>query len=118
MHTSSFWRFYHQQDPRLVSIALKAPEWFKGRCYPALAPREDMLHIGEADYRREYRKILDRLDTRQVYEDLGEDAILLCWEPAGAFCHRRLAAAWLEKHLGVEVPELPSNYHPDQKDLF
>lgn len=106
------------RDPRLVSIALKAPEWFQGRRYPALAPRLDMLPMEEEEYLPEYQAILDRLDPRQVYEDLGEDAILLCWEPPGAFCHRRLVAAWLEEHLGVKVPELPSNYHPEQKDLF
>lgn len=118
MHTSNFWRFHHRQDPRLVSIALSKPWWFKGRCYPTLAPRLDMLTMEEEEYRVEYQKILDRLDPRQVYGDLGEDAILLCWEPSGVFCHRRLVAAWLEEHLGVEVPELPSNYHPDQKPLI
>ena len=118
MHTSCFWQFRRSRDKRLVSIALKSPEWFQGRHYPALAPREDMLHLGEEDYRLEYRAILDGLNPRRVYEDLGDDAILLCWEPPGTFCHRRLVAEWLEKNLGVVVPEIPSNYHPAQKDLF
>ena len=118
MHTSHFWRFYHENDPRLVSIALKSPEWFKGREYPALAPRLDMLPMEEEEYRREYQAILDRLDPRQVYEDLGPESILLCWEPPGRFCHRRLVAEWLEKALGVQIPELPQNYDQRQKDLF
>ena len=118
MHTSHFWRFYHESDPRLVSIALKSPEWFKGREYPALAPRLDMLPMEEEEYRREYQAILDRLDPRQVYEDLGPESILLCWEPPGRFCHRRLVAEWLEKALGVQIPELPQNYDQRQKDLF
>ena len=118
MHTSHFWRFYHENDPRLVSIALKSPEWFKGREYPPLAPRLDMLPMEEAEYRREYQMILDRLDPRQVYEDLLPEAILLCWEPPSRFCHRRLVAAWLEEKLGVQVPELPPNDNPKQKDLF
>ena len=118
MHTSSFWRFHLIRDLRLVSIALKTPDWFQGRRYPVLAPRRRMLKMGEEEYRRKYQGILDRLDPGQVYEDLGVDAILLCWEPPGASCHRRLVAGWLEEHLGVQVPELPSNYHPGQKDLF
>jgi hypothetical protein len=118
MHTSSFWRFYHRRDPRLVSIALKTPAWFRGRRYPALAPRLDMLPMEEKEYWREYQAILDKLDPRQVYDDLGEDAILLCWEAPGVFCHRRLVAEWLEEHLGIEVPELSLNYNPKQKDLF
>ena len=42
---------------------------------------------------------------RQVFLDLGENAILLCHEPPGQFCHRRLVAAWLEKFLNIVVPE-------------
>ncbi len=118
MHTSYFWRFYRSRSKRPVSIALKTPEWFRGLRYPALAPREDMLHMEEGDYRREYQAILDKLDPRQVYEDLGPNAILLCWEQPGAFCHRRLVAEWLEEHLGVEVPELPANYDERQNTLF
>jgi hypothetical protein len=118
MHTSSFWQFYRRREPRLVSIALKTPGWFQGRRYPALAPRLDMLPMEEEEYRREYQVILDRLAPRQVYEDLGPDAILLCWEPPGVFCHRRLVAEWLEEHLGVEVPELPANYCERQSTLF
>ncbi len=118
MHTSSLWRLYHRRDPRLVSIALKTPAWFQGRRYPDLAPRLDMLAMEEEDYRREYQTILDRLDPKQVYDDLGEDAIMLCWEPAGAFCHRRLVAEWLEERLKVQVPELPPNYDERQNTLF
>lgn len=34
------------------------------------------------------------------------DAILLCWEASGNFCHRRLVADWFKKELGIEVLEL------------
>jgi uncharacterized protein (DUF488 family) len=30
----------------------------------------------------------------------------LCHEKAGEFCHRRLIADWLNRELGIEVPEL------------
>jgi uncharacterized protein (DUF488 family) len=65
-----------------------------------------MLKMDEDTYREEYQKILDNLDPRKVYEDLGKNSILICWEAPGKFCHRRLVAEWLEKHLGVTVPEL------------
>jgi len=35
----------------------------------------------------------------------GGDAILLCCEAPGEFCHRRLVTAWLEACLEVTVPE-------------
>ena len=77
-----------------------------GRTYPALAPRREMLKMAEGTYREEYQKILDNLDPQRVYEDLGGNSTLICWEAPGIFCHRRLVAAWLEEHLGVTVPEL------------
>lgn len=108
MKTSNFSRICRQPDDfkNSVSIALREPKWYRGRRYPALAPRREMLKIDEATYRVEYQKILDNLDPQKVFDDLGEDAILLCWEAPGKFCHRRLVAEWLEKHLGRPVPEL------------
>jgi len=109
MQTSSFSKMMRRQKEmgeRLVSIALFAPWAYQGRRYPALAPRREMLKMDEAAYRVAYQKILDNLDPQKVSEDLGEDAILLCYEPPGKFCHRRLVAEWLEAHLGVTVPEL------------
>jgi uncharacterized protein (DUF488 family) len=109
MQTSSFSKMMGRQEElgeRLVSIALFAPWAYRGRRYPALAPRREMLKLDKAAYRVAYQKILDHLDPRKVFSELGEDAILLCWEAPGKFCHRRLVAEWLKKHLGVNVPEL------------
>ena len=121
MQTSNFSRICSQQDgfgSSSVSIALRAPKWYRGRRYPALAPRREMLKMDEATYREEYRKILDKLDPPKVFEDLGKDAILLCWEAPGKFCRRRLVPAWLEEKLGVQVPELPQGYYHNQRNLF
>lgn len=59
--------------------------------------------------------MLDSLDPAKVLQDLGEDAILLCREKAGEFCHRRLVTAWLEESLGIEVPEW--GYSPAQRPV-
>jgi len=107
LQTSNFSRAGRDPSIKCVSIALYAPRGYpKVRRYPALAPTRQMLKMGEAEYRAAYQEILDRLDPRKVYEDLGENSILICWEAPGKFCHRRLVAEWLEKHLGVTVPEL------------
>jgi hypothetical protein len=55
---------------------------------------------------RKYRKQLEARDARQVAQEPGSDAILLCWEAFNVRCHRRLLAEWLEEKLGVVVPEL------------
>jgi hypothetical protein len=77
-----------------------------------------MMTMDEASYREAYQKILDGLAPQKVFEDLGEDAILLCWEAPGKFCRGRLVAAWLEEKLGVQGPEFPQEYHHNQRNLF
>ena len=72
-----------------------------------LAPPRWLLKAKDPElFDREYRKQLDSLDAKQVAEDLGPDAILLCWESFNVRCHRRLVAEWLEEKLGIVVPEL------------
>jgi uncharacterized protein (DUF488 family) len=94
-----------------VSIAVEHPSWFYGFEYKPLIPSRDLeegYHRGRitvAEYTKSYNIQLLGLDPRQVFLDLGENAILLCYEPPGQFCHRRLVAAWLEKFLNIVVPE-------------
>jgi len=119
LFTSNFFHFHHQEDPRLVSIANWDPHWYKGRRYPALAPKKNMLKgLSREEYTRRYSRILAGLDPQRVWNDLGEDAILLCWERPGEFCHRRLVAEWLEQNLGVVIPELSRHNHLNQKTLL
>ena len=66
-----------------------------------LAPPRWLLKTKDPElFDREYRKQLDSLDARQVAEELGPEAILLCWESFNIRCHRRLVAEWLEEKLG------------------
>jgi len=72
-----------------------------------LAPPRWLLKAKDPElFDREYRKQLDSLDAKQVAEDLGPNAIILCWESFNVRCHRRLVAEWLEEKLGIVVPEL------------
>ena len=95
-----------------VSIAGRAPDWYRGKQYKKLAPKVWFFKRYKEDgdeefYKIQYQKeVLDKLDPREVYEELGENAVLLCWEKPGKFCHRHLAAAWLTKHLGIMITEL------------
>jgi hypothetical protein len=59
----------------------------------------------KADYDARFAELLAQLDPAEIYQTLGENAVLLCWEKPGDACHRRLVAEWIEQHLGVEVPE-------------
>lgn len=53
-----------------------------------------------------YSKVLKSLNPQEVYQSLGENAVLLCFEKPTEFCHRHLVASWLEMSLGVQIDEL------------
>ncbi len=90
-----------------VAISQGVPEWYKGRVYKVLAPPWWLVKEKDFEkYKREYWKILSRLDPEDVYRELGEDAVLLCWEKDPTNCHRRIVAEWFKETLGIDVPEL------------
>lgn len=99
--------------PDAVSIAAKKPDWYNGREYKKLAPKWDWWKkwkdegLGEEWYKEKYYEtVLRKLDPKKVYQELGENAVILCYEKPGTFCHRRLVAEWLEKELKIEIPEV------------
>jgi hypothetical protein len=91
-----------------VSIARGNPGWYKGTIYLPLAPSWEMVkRMTWSQYNLAYNNILSKLSPEKVYKDLGDNAVMLCWEkiPGKVPCHRRLVAEWLEKALGIEIPE-------------
>ena len=100
----------------VVSIARSDFPWtmkgYRFNKYPALLPTLALLrgwragNITESEYtQRYYKETLSKLNPEKVYNDL-DGKILLCHEPSGMFCHRRLVARWIKESLGAEVPEL------------
>jgi hypothetical protein len=110
MHTSNYAK--HKNKPNGVSIASYPPKWFTGRQYLKLAPKRWFFFKYKEDgdeqfYIEQYKKeVLDTLDPQAVYNELGSDAVLLCYEKVGDFCHRHLVANWFKEKLGIEVTEL------------
>jgi len=109
MNTSYFEKY---KGMNAVSICLKPPFWYQGKQCKELAPPYWLLIKYKRDYDKNFyiehycKEVLDKLDPQIIYNTLGEDAVLLCWEKPGEFCHRRLIAEWLEWELGIEVKEL------------
>lgn len=94
---------------------------YEGYCYPALAPKKSFWevwhsNIGKISDRENakyyidkyYEEVLSKLDVNKVYSML-DNKILLCYEAAGAFCHRHIVAAWFELYLDIPVPEVKQN---------
>ena|SRR3990167_4650395 len=92
--------------PNAVGISQGIPRGWKGRRCKALAPPWALVKEPDPKrFNRLYGQQLAKLDPAAIAAELGPDAILLCWEKPGDYCHRRIVAKWLEKHLGIKVPE-------------
>lgn len=95
-----------------VCVCSGRPHFYKGRMYTKLGPKQWFLDKykkdGDADfYTIQFKKeVLDLLDPREVFEELGENAILICWEGKDKFCHRHLVAEWLSSSLNIEIEEI------------
>lgn len=112
IHTGNFANLKKYKEAGLfpVSIALSS-RYFTGITYKPLNPDRSFLNDHEDIYTPKFNKILQSLSASKVLEDLkmisnGQDIVLLCHESENEFCHRRLVAKWLEKHLKIEVKEL------------
>jgi hypothetical protein len=88
-----------------VCIARGSPRGYTGRKELRLAPTWAMLKLTKPEYDAAFAEILAKLDPVEMYQTLGENAVLLCWEKPWDACHRRLVAEWLETSLSVEIPE-------------
>lgn len=116
LYTSSFRARHKFMTPDLtpVCIARWAPSW-KGRKELRLAPLPAARKAAtDEEYDRIFFAQLAALDPAEIAATLGDGAVLICYEPPGFRCHRRAVAEWLEKALGIEVPELgfPRNLVP------
>ena len=93
-----------QKQPLAVAISVTPPWWNRGLAYCAvLAPTAELVKayksgtMSEEEYSKAYVELLNSrgVTPEQVVETLPDGAVLLCYEKAGDFCHRHLAAKWL-----------------------
>ena len=85
-----------------INISVQHPKFVSG-FYPdyfPLAPRQEMLRMGEATYNFHFNKILSALDPHKVVADLvrianGKTPCICCYEKPGDPCHRHTVAEWL-----------------------
>lgn len=104
----------------LVSIALKTPDWFKGKTYPHLAPSSSILSQykqcqNQSVYVERYTNdILSKLDFDTVIRDLkklsseNENIVLLCYEKSNEPCHRHIVSKWMRDN-GIDCVEISLN---------
>lgn len=108
-----------------ISIAGKAPAFYKGPEYKKLAPKWFFFnewkygnHKGDNNYYIENfnHAVLNMLDFQEVLKDLQSfypeaplsEITLICYEKPDAFCHRHLVADWLTKNGETTTEILPT----------
>lgn len=120
IYTSYFAKVKQLQESgfnNLVCVAGYAPKFFydtpNARFYPDLAPRKEWFwewkngHLSNDWYMEKYNEtVLSKLNPEKVVEDLGDNAVMLCYEKPGDFCHRHLVADWIAKNTGMTVEEV------------
>lgn len=118
MKTSYFAK--SKNHPNAVAITSGKPRWFKGKYYSKLGPPVQLVKdlksgkINREEYTKRYLECIRErnLTQAEVLSDLGNDAILLCYEGSGKFCHRHIAAKWLREG-GIEIAELEEEEDED-----
>lgn len=95
------------------------------RLYKTLAPGAWFNSVTPDVYLERYGEILEALDPETVVSQIealagDKTPVLCCFEAAAkinegsTWCHRSIAAAWLEARLGIKVEELdaPKGFNP------
>ena len=113
------------QGYRFVSIA-RFNKFWQGDEFKKLAPPAELIKIEDEKLYTKlyYEQVLNKLNPQKVFEELGENAVLLCYEKwsdiasGKKFCHRRIVAKWLEKNLGITVDEFEIESYLPQLNFF
>jgi hypothetical protein len=120
LYTSCWSRFkLIPSDLTPVAICAGVPAWGrKVRRCPPLTPERAWLKLPLDEMIATYIDHLCQQDAKAVAAELGDNAVLLCWEPPGFLCHRRILADWFTQEMDIEVPELgfPRELIPDWDD--
>jgi len=95
----------HGSHVDAVAISAVVPSFYKGRRCTKLSPNYSIFSEWKStkdNDRFTYRfgeEVLSGLDPNEVYSELGDNAILLCYEKPNDFCHRHLVASWLMRNI-------------------
>jgi hypothetical protein len=113
IYTSNYARCAN--NPNAFGISYIVPPWYNGEVIVTLAPTREMVEkrkynkaiYSEEEYANDYIDLLMKrlINPDWLVEDLPDGAILLCYEPPGDFCHRRILAEWIQGRTGIPVPE-------------
>lgn len=111
LYTSNYAR--QGSNPLSVGTSCVMPKWYTGMTNSIVAPTWDLVRrykqkeINSDEYSAEYLLLLEsrNFDAQQFVDKLPDGAMLLCYEPPGEFCHRRLLAKWIDVFTDTKAEE-------------
>ena len=114
MKTSYFGNKKLKDYPKEQLVSLSArPPIDDIRIYKPLCPSWNLVsnykegRINEQEYiKRYHEEYLNKLDSKKVFDEIGKDSIILCYERPEKFCHRHLVSQWLSTNLSIQIEEL------------
>ena len=122
IYTGYFAKIKSYREKGLITISIaRFNKYYSGASLKLLAPTSEMIREPENTYIPKYNDILSKLSKKGIYDEIkrlsnGNDAILLCYEKPGDFCHRNLAAKWLSEIAG-EITEYGISREPKRINL-
>jgi Protein of unknown function, DUF488 len=102
-------------DVMPVGISRGVPRFkvsYRYKLLRLLAPSREAFEIrGDNEFDEVYVAGLEEIGMEKIAATLvriseqhdGKPLALLCFEPVGEPCHRRVLAGWIERHLGIEA---------------
>jgi uncharacterized protein YeaO (DUF488 family) len=101
------WRKF-PKEYKTVSVSRYTKDYIKVDLHALeLAPSPELLlgykdgKITDEEYNEIYLKQLSLLDPKEIAKKY-DNAIFLCYEKDGEFCHRHLIKKWLETTVKIE----------------
>lgn len=121
--TTSFHNLKALKDKKFICIAIcnSLPAAATGQVIhiPSVAPDWETIkkyryaQIDQKQFKQEYVKKLEKIDATkpEFFMSLKNDEdklliALLCHEPKGKFCHRKILAEWLNEQYHMNITEL------------
>ena len=111
IYTSNYAR--HSANPNAAAISYSTPQWYEGVHLAHLAPSWDLVsgykyrNLSPHDYTIQYIALLESRDITpdDVWNNIADNTILLCYESPSEFCHRLILADWVYDGTGHQIIE-------------
>lgn len=107
-------KYANIEPERLFAVSRTCPPDFPGTRLLDFAPSAGLLGMYRNLPTFGWRKFihgymtecLNKKSLSELLDVICDEAILICWEKSGTFCHRHIIADWIMEQCDISVTEL------------